>query len=742
MSLFDQDFKTHSLKASFLKASSLKASYLKTIPCITPVALAVTSILIAPSLYAADLANEQEVSEQETITVLGQTYRNTATKTSLEPEETPQSISVIDSEQFENRGATSVQQVLRYAPGVNAELKGGSVTMYDNYNIRGFENNQMYYDGLVLQYLTGWNLQPQIDPIALERVEVFKGPSSVLYGAMPPGGMVNLITKSPQKESHTDVSVATGSRNLAKASIDTTGQFGDSNVYYRLIGLASHRDGQVDNTTEERYVFAPSIDWYVTDNTLINFNFYYQNDPNMGMNSSMPASGSVWDNPNGSIDKNASMGDENWSKFEREFWMAGYKIDHQFNDNWSFLQNARFMKADLYQENTYHVASGWDPTTGSLDRYIYSTDEESEGFTIDNQLSGRVITGAVEHNLLLGVDYQHLKGSSNYTSYSYGNSATAPSFNVFAPNNNQIDRSQVTASGVYIDKVKLEQLGFYFQDQMRINRVILMAGGRFDNYQASSDYVGSLTKTDQNNFSYRIGAMYEFDSGWSPYINYATSFEPTAGTNSNGQAYDPEIGQQIEGGVKYTSADYATSMTASVFHIIKSDVLMANPEDIWGPELQIGEIRSQGIELEGRTLLTSNWDVSASYTFTDMEITKDSEGGYEGKTPIYVPKNAATLWTNYYLYDGLLAGTSLGAGARYIGERQMDAANTDTVPAYTVVDLSVGYDLSNISGDLQGAALNLSVNNLFDKDTFSCYDTANCWYGEERTVEVKFDYKF
>ena len=702
--------------------------------------LAITSILFAPNLMAKEA--DTAVTEQETITVLGQTYRNTATKTSLEPEETPQAISVINAEDFENRGVASVQQALRYAPGVNAELKGGSVTMYDNYSIRGFENNQMYYDGLVLQYLTGWNLQPQIDPIALERIEIFKGPSSVLYGAMPPGGMVNLIAKSPQKERNTDFSIATGSRNLVKASIDTTGQFGDSNVYYRLIGSASHRDGQVDYTEEERYVFAPSIDWYVTDNTLVNFNFYYQNDPNMGMNSAMPASGSVWDNPNGSIDKNASMGDKNWSKFEREFWMAGYKIDHSFNDNWSFLQNARYMKADLYQENTYHAASGWDPTTGNLDRYIYSTDEDSEGFTIDNQLSGRVVTGPVEHNLLFGVDYQHLKGSSNYTSYGYDGGYTAPSFNAFAPNNNQIDRSKVTASGVYIDDVKVEQLGFYFQDQMRINRIVLMAGGRFDNYEATSDYVGTITKTDQNNFSYRVGAMYEFDSGWSPYINYATSFEPVAGVDSNGDSFEPSIGQQVEGGVKYLSSDYATSMTASLFHIIKSDVMVPDPNHrSYQGKIQVGEIRSQGAEFEGRSMLTDNWDVSASYTYTDMEITKDTTG-LEGKTPIYVPKHAATLWTNYYVYNGILGGSRFGAGARYIGERQMDAANTDTVPDYTVVDLSLGYDLAYLTNSLKGAAVNLSVNNLFDEDTFTCYDSANCWYGEERTVEFKFDYKF
>ena len=709
---------------------------------VSPIAFAIASILFTSSLMAEENNHTTVETNQENLTVLGQMYRNTATKTSLQPEETPQAITVIDSNQMDIRGAETVQQALRYAPGVNAELKGGSVSMYDNYNIRGFDNNQMYYDGLVLQYLVGWNLQPQIDPIALERVEVFKGPSSVLYGSMPPGGMVNLMAKAPQKQSNTDVSVSTGTGNLTQATIDTTGQFGASDVYYRLVAKARKKDGQVNYTEEERYVIAPSIDWYVTDNTLINFNFYYQNDPSMGMNSAMPASGSVFDNPNGSIDKDTYMGDKNWSDFEREFWMAGYKIDHSFSDNWSFLQNARFMKADLYQENTYHSASGWDPTTGNLDRYIYSTDEESKGFTIDNQLSGKFATGVVDHNVLLGVDYQYLKGSSNYTSYGYDGGYTAPSFNAFAPNNNQIDRSKVTEADVYIDDIKVEQLGLYLQDQMRINKVVLIASGRFDNYQSTSDYAGTKTDIDQNNFSYRVGALYEFDSGWSPYINYATSFEPVAGADASGKVFDPSIGQQVEGGVKYLSADYATSLTASVFHIVKSDVVVADPNDpTYQDKMQIGEVRSQGVELEGRFALTANWNVNVGYAYTDMEVTKDTTG-LEGNAPIYVPKHAASLWTDYYLYNGLLAGTRLSGGVRYIGEREMDAANTDKVPDYTLVDLSAGYDLSNLSDNLQGAQVSVSANNIFDTDNFTCYDSTNCWYGQERTVELKFDYNF
>ncbi|MGB2078645.1 MAG: TonB-dependent siderophore receptor [Vibrio sp.] len=701
-----------------------------------PLALSLLSLTIWASLSPSAMANEEESMDQ--MTVMAKSYRNTATKTALTPEETPQGISVVSQQALKERAPRSIGETLRYVPGVNAELKGGSVVMYDNYNIRGFDNNQMYYDGLVLQYLLGWNLQPQIDPFALEQVEVFKGPSSVLYGAMPPGGMVNLIAKAPQKESATQVSAATGTGNLKQVTFDSTGQIGDSDVNYRIIAKARKKDGQIDSTEEERYLIAPSLDWAISDSTSLNLNLYYQNDPNMGMNSAIPASGSVYSNANGSMDSSMFVGDENWSKFKREFLMVGYKLNHEFNQNWSFLQNARYMNADLHQDNTYHVKDAFKENTGDLERYIYSTDEESEGFAIDNQVSGYVATGAIEHNLLFGIDYQKLTGRSDYTDYG----TDGVDFNVFKPDNNLINVGSLSVAGVYTDKIDAEQIGYYFQDQMQWDRLTVMAGGRFDHYESESDYVGSVTEANQREFSYRVGALYAFDSGISPYANYATSFEPTPGVDENGDSYKPELGKQVEVGVKYQSFDQRQNLTASYFHIEKQDALMADPTNPWGPELQLGEVRSQGFELEGQFMLNDSWDLAASYAYTDIEITKDSDGGLEGKTPIYVPKHSATLWSNYYLDEGLLAGTRIGGGVRYVGEREMDAQNTDKVPDYTLVDLSMGYDLGELSNSMSGATVNLSANNIFDKDNFTCYDSANCWYGQERTVEVSFDYNF
>ncbi|WP_076413399.1 TonB-dependent siderophore receptor [Shewanella sp. UCD-KL12] len=703
------------------------------------------SLTLSQGVSADEVDDLQiEVPKMETITVLGQAYRNTATKTSLTPFETPQGVTVIDSELLQERGVKSLNQALRYVPGVTTEQKGGAVTMYDTFNIRGFDVNQSYYDGLVLQYLNGWNLQPQIDPIAMEQVEVFKGPTSVLYGSMPPGGMVNMIAKTPQAYSNTEVNVATGSHNLKEASIDTTGQIGDSDFSYRVIALARSKDGQVDHTEEERFVFAPSLDWNVSDSTYINFNLYYQNDPSMGMNSSLPSSGMIYDNPAGSTSASTFAGDKNWSTFEREFLLAGYKIDHEFNDSWSFMQSFRYMDATLYQENTYHTQDNFDPVTGELDRNIYSTDESSTGYTIDNQLSGSFTTGRVEHNVLVGLDYQKLDGASAYSEF--GMTSQFGSFNIFNPNNNMIDPTQLQSSYTAVDNVEVEQLGSYFQDQMRLDNLIVILGGRYDDYSSSSeysdDYGNSETQANHQQFSYRVGAMYEFESGFSPFISYATSFEPVAGTRKDGTTYKPELGEQLELGVKYQSDDQSKTVAVSMFNIVKSDALMADPDDPWGDKLQVGEIQSRGAEFEANWYVTDNLELNANYTYIDMEITKDSGNDLEGKSPIYVPKHAASLWTNYYFEDGLFNGTRLGGGVRYVGEMQMDAMNTDMVESYTLVDLSLGYDLSQMSSSLLGASVNLVANNLFNEEYYTCYDSVNCWYGAERNIELNFKYNF
>lgn len=701
------------------------------------------ALLTAFSVQASAQENAAVTdSSVETVTVLGKAYRNTATKSALEPEETPQGITIIDQEQLEQRGVKSLNQALRYAPGVVTEQKGASVTMYDTFSIRGFTNKQSYYDGLILPFLTGWNLQPQIDPIAIQQVEVFKGPTSVLYGAMPPGGMVNMIAKTPQEYRSTKVGLSAGSRNLTQASIDTAGHLADSEFSYRLVALVRKQDSQVDNGEEERYVVAPSLDWQVSDRTLINFNLYYQNDPSMGINSAMPLEALKASEPS------VSMGDKNWSTFEREVFMLGYKINHQINPNWTFLQNARYSDASLSQKNTYHRSTNFNSSTGRLMRNVYSTDEKSQSFAIDNQISGLIEIGGLEQNLLFGIDYLKLAGDSLYQEFTAN--AGFYGFDAYHPNNELLDNSQLQENYRESHDITTEQLGLYFQDQVRYDGLVLLAGGRYDLFKASDDKTGlsptsdGTQTADHNQFSYRIGALYELENGVSPFVSYATSFEPAAGTDINGHLLKPQLGEQVEFGVKYLSADRSQQLTASYFYITKKDSIAADPADpTYRAKIQLGEVRSQGMEVEGRWFVTEDWDVNASYTYVDMEVTQDANPDLEGTTPIYVPTHAANLWSNYYVYGGPLAATRWSVGARYMGEMERDATNTQgKVPAYTVVDLSVGYDLGAASDALAGANVNLLVNNLFNEEYYTCYDQSNCWFGTEQSLELNVNYEF
>ena len=272
----------------------------------TPLTLVAVTIstLLAGSVQAAAPESQDTATADETLTVLGQTYRNTATKTRLDPIETPQAISVVDGETLSLRGVSSVSEALRYVPGVNTELRGGAVNRLDLFNIRGFDNYQNFYDGLLLQY-NDWNLQPQIDPVAIEQLEVFKGPTSVLYGSMPRRhGQPH--RQAPQRESKHNVSVATGTGTLKEMTLDSTGAINEQ-LAYRLVGLAREKDGQAVTSKEERYVFAPSLDWQLGERTLLNLNLYYQKDPEAGIYTTVPASGSAKSNPWGSLAATPSL---------------------------------------------------------------------------------------------------------------------------------------------------------------------------------------------------------------------------------------------------------------------------------------------------------------------------------------------------------------------------------------------------------------------------------------------------
>ena len=701
-------------------------------------------LAISAALGQTAQAGTDDPIELQELAVYDDTYRNTATKTALAPEDTPQSLTVLDRQALEMRDADSVAAALRYAPGVNTELRGGAVGRLDLFSIRGFINYQNYYDGLPLLY-NDWNLQPQIDLLAVAQVEVFRGPTSTLYGSMPPGGMINLIGKRPATESEHRIELATGSRNLAEANIESRGRLGDSDLSYSLVGLTRSRDGQAETSEEERHMIAPSVDWQVSEDTRINVNLYYQKDPEGGIYTSLPASGLFLPNPNGKLDPDAFSGDAGWNDFDKEVLMAGYKINHNINDNWNFLQNVRYTDASLFQTNTY--GTGLEADGRTLNREAYLTDEATTGFSVDNQFSGRFQIGRARHNLLMGVDYSDLDSDVIYEDTSYGSGA--PAIDLFDPDYHQISRDTIDITDTVYSSdfnIRKKQLGVYLQDQIELGRFVIIGGVRWDDFtgeETGKKYGGPVdSKLDQDNVSTRVGIMYRADNGLSPYLNYAESFEPQTGSDRNGREFDPSTGDQWELGVKFQSDPLRSQGTLAFYQITKENVPTRDPNGGPYDQIQAGAVRSQGIELEAQAQPLDSLLMTLSYTFQDVEVTKDN-AGLKGKTPVWVPEQLLSLWADYGFYGGPLNGLVAGLGIRYIGESEYDASTNDgSVPDVTLLDIALRYPLGRLAPTLDGTELGLSVNNLTDERYFSCYDSANCWFGEERTLEASLSYSF
>ena len=699
-----------------------------------------TALAIAVAVATSPVAQEQEDESLEHIEVNPmQSYRSTATKSSLRPIDSPVSISVIDQELLQLRQAQTVSEALRYSSGVTTESRP-TITIFDQFTIRGFDTYQTFYDGLPLLSNNSWNLYPQVDSFATESLEILKGPASSLYGLVPPGGMINQVAKYPKDENETLIRAAVGSDNLFELGVDTTGQLTD-NARYRVVALGRKQDGFQDTTENERYTIAPSVTIDLSKATELTLSAYYQDDPQMVPSTPLPGVGTLYEAPYGKLDASVYAGDENWNSYSREVLMLGYKLNHEFSENWSVLQKFRYTDADALQQNTYHSGTPTDDIY--LTRSAYLTDEEIDGVTVDTQVAGFVQIGDVAHNLLFGVDYQN---SDSTVAYRDTLTTDTPVLDLSNIDNDLFDVDSLPLDFYQEDHViDIEQIGFYLQDEIRIDNFTFLLNGRYDQFEstdvAENVYAGfeygSTTEIDQNEFSGRVAAMYTFDSGWRMYANYAESFEPVSGTDSvTGEAFKPTTADQVEVGTKYISGDGATTFTGAYFVLTKQNVVV-NTSD-FAQYTQNGEVESKGVELELSTKVTNALLLQANATLLDLEVTEDTlDPDVVGKTPVWVAEESASVWANYF-FDDALDGLMLGAGVRYVGETQADKYNTDTVPSYTLVDAVLSYDMPEYDLKLTG-----SVSNLTDKEYVgACYDTNNCWYGAQRRFEVGIEKRF
>ncbi|WP_144146041.1 TonB-dependent siderophore receptor [Paraburkholderia sp. BCC1884] len=654
---------------------------------------------------------------------------SSATKSGTSILEAPQSVSVVTRDQMTQQNAQTLNAAVRYTSGVTAETRGGIATRYDLLTVRGFDADT-YWNGLKL-IGNGMYAVPQLDPYMMDRIEVLKGPVSVLYGAASAGGVLDQESKLPTRTPLHEVGVEFGNYGHKQATFDFSGPLDADNHYlYRLTAIARSEDGQVNTTRNERIAIAPSFTWRPDDTTSLTLFALFQRDPRSTSYGSVPPQGVTLPSPYGRLPSDFYDGDAGFERFSRNQESVGYKFEHKLDPNWTVRSNGRYYHIGEDYQSVY--GSGLEADNRTLDRYSIASTDQMNTVALDNQLEGKFSTGPVRHTLLTGFDYQHMASS-----YLLGYGA-APSLDILAPDYYQ----PIADPDRTLTQVRSNQFGVYAQDQMRLGHVVFTISGRQDWSNTSTRNVTDNTLSTQSAraFTKRAGLTYVFDSGIAPYVSYTESFSPQAGFDASGKPFDPERARQYEVGIKFQPNDYDAMFTVALFDLTRKNLLTT---DATNPNFQseAGEARSRGLELEGKMSLTDSLNVTASYTYLDTKYTKDNSG-LQGQYLPSVPQNQASAWLYYTQHRGVLAGLSAGVGARYTGTTYA-YADAYKLSSFLLIDATLRYDLGRLSPRLKGSELYVNAQNLANKRyVASCYYSTWCSFGYGRQVFAGANYRW
>ncbi len=706
--------------------------------------VAVLALLSATGAHA-QTQTEQDQSNTTPVTQLG-IIRATSDATSTEPtigfqstvsraasradmewNETPHSVSSLTRDRIDGIGATTGTDALRYTPGAFTGLVGAA-TRYDYISLRGFNENStdnLNLDGQKVLSDSGAYSSVQIDPFSLERIDVYRGPTSVLYGRNSPGGLVSYSSKRPLDEPYHEIIGGIGNNGQRILGFDTTGPIDkDGNAAYRIVGITRNSETQFVNNRVERYMIAPSLKFRLGENSRLLLQGYFQKDPSTGFHSGYPADATINTDHNGRrISPNFSDDDEG-GKFSRTLSMLGYQFEHDFTPNLTFKNS--FRMTSLKSKMAQFYGYGWYDEN-SLNRYYAGGYEELEAYQFDTSLTGVFHTGAASHEVIAGFDYQDRNTSGQWDAGManpldafdpvYGN----PGLNIYY--NEPFDR-------------KLEQFGLYLQDTVRYRGLTGLFSIRHDvvNLDNRNPLLGTKSGYKGNKTTYRAGLSYALGYGISPYASYSESFNPNGYTDVNGQVLPPTEARQYEVGVKYQPSEHV--MLSAAYYDLKQENVAARESSATTWYVPLGVVRARGIELEANANVTDNLTVTASYTMNNMKLEK---GDNAGNRPFQAPKQMASVWGRYGFNNGL----ALSAGVRYVGKSWADNENTVEVPAYTLVDVGAEYDMGRLNSNLKGSSVRLNVNNLTNKTyVASCATTNYCYYGEKRNIMATFSYKW
>ncbi|PSN10102.1 TonB-dependent siderophore receptor [filamentous cyanobacterium CCT1] len=633
--------------------------------------------------------------EQETGYAVDQA--TTATRTDTPLRDIPQSIQVVPEQVIEDQRAVRLNDALRNVSGVVQGNTFGNTG--DTFVLRGFTASDNFLRN-------GFRLPSSdlafLETANLERVEVLKGPASVLYGNLEPGGVINIVTKQPLPEPFYELGLQVGSYGLVRPTVDVSGPItADRSLLYRLNAVYERADGFRDYDTQiQRAYVAPTLAWAISDNTdlTVDLEYLYDERPfDRGLVN----------------DANFEIPDVPFSRIfgepddvsETSTLSTGYSLEHRFNDDWTLRNAFRYLSSDAFN---YRAEPLYDTDEdGNLSRNFRSNDNRSETFALQTNVVGDFATGPVEHTLLFGVDWFRDTRTGGQRRF-----PGVTSLNIFDPVYEVTPRpplSELTRN-FFTRVTRNDNIGIYAQDQIAFtDNLKLLVGGRFDIVDQFSDEIWLDTIVTQNDtaFSPRIGLVYQPIEPVSLYASYSRSFQPNDFTDANGEFLPPERGTQYEVGVRGEFLEGRLVANLALFDLTKTNLATADPNNL-DFSVATGRARSQGIELDVIGEILPGWNVIASYAYTNARITEDNDPERIGLRLQDSAYNTASLWTSYEFQEGDLQGLGFGAGMFYVGDRIDGFIPSVTLGNYLRVDAALYYQRQNWR-----AALNFQ--NLFDE---------------------------
>ncbi|KPB21632.1 TonB-dependent siderophore receptor [Pseudomonas amygdali pv. sesami] len=648
---------------------------------------------------------------------------STASKSDVPIKEEAQSVNVVTPQTIADYNVRSLDDAMKFVSGVSQGNTLGNTK--DSVIKRGFGTND---DGSILRDGVRSVVSKNFGATT-ERVEVLKGPASLLYGAMEPGGVINVISKQPQYVQSTTLSGSAYSEGGGSFGIDTTGPLGNSGVAYRLVAERQSEDYWRNYGVDQHTLIAPSLSW-TGERASLTLAYEYNDYISPFDRGTVFTGGHPADI---SYDKRL---DEKWANTVGISETATARFEYQLSDDWktrlTYGWNNDRYSLSIAQPSTLS-SSGVLRRQANGGHYDYETRYASWDFIGKQEILGQ------QHDLLIGAEQED---SDKYRGKTYRNTAQN-GFNIFSPSYGSLAEPSVVSTTTSNLSNQLTSSSIYLKDNWHLDdRWILVLGGRYQHYdQYIKQGLGAsrVTNLDKNDdvFLPMAGLVFKVNEDLSLYGNYSRSFVPNEDVNDDGTTFDPEEGRSYEVGAKYALAP-ALNLNLAVFDIEKKNVV--TPTGVTGVSEAAGKVGSQGVELDVTGRIAERWDMIGTYAYTHTEVLDDPSN--KGNRLSQAPKHTASLYLTHHLQvPSGLGDWHAGGGARYVGERAGDDANTFYMSSYTVADAFLRWDVPMAGYKTR---LQLNVDNLFDKQYYpsSTGSQLQVNVGEPRTARLSASVTF